>query len=98
MKRFVVTGALLAALAASPAFAQAYNPEDGTGNVIVDPPSWQAQKIAPMNRGTFAYAPARTRADNAFAYASQGSYGIDPNSPAATGGGSLGYNQLLLQY
>jgi hypothetical protein len=26
------------------------------------------------------------------------SFGIDPNSPQATGGGSLGYNRKLLEY
>ncbi len=98
MRRFVVAGALLAALSASPALAQAYNPGYGTGNVILDPPSWQAQKLAPANGGAFAYAPARARAGNAFAYAAQRSYGINPNSPEATGGGSLGYNEHLLQH
>lgn len=38
------------------------------------------------------------RARNAFAMESKFGIQIDPNSPVATGGGSLGYNQLLLQY
>ncbi len=38
------------------------------------------------------------RARNAFAMEPNFGIHIDPNSPEATGGGSLGYNQLLLQY
>lgn len=34
----------------------------------------------------------------AFGMYSAPSYRFDPNSPAATGGGSLGYNQKLLIY
>ena len=39
-----------------------------------------------------------TRARNAFAMESKSRIQIDSNGPEATGGGSLGYNQLLLQY
>ena len=38
------------------------------------------------------------RARNAFAMESKFGIQIESNSPEATGGGSLGYNQLLLQY
>ena len=38
------------------------------------------------------------RARNAFAMESNFGIHIDPNSPETTGGGSLGYNQLRLQY
>ena len=38
------------------------------------------------------------RGRNAFAMESKPGIQIDSNDPEATGGGSLGYNQLLLQY
>ena len=38
------------------------------------------------------------RGPNAFAMESKPGIQLDSNGPEATGGGSLGYNQLLLQY
>jgi len=38
------------------------------------------------------------RAQKAFAMEPGFGIQLDPNDPAATGGGSLGYNQMLLQY
>jgi hypothetical protein len=40
---------------------------------------------------------ASKRAQKAFARESGFGIQIDPNDPVATGGGSLGYNQMLLQ-
>ena len=37
-------------------------------------------------------------ARNAFGMATGSPLGLDPNSPQATGGGSLGYNEMLLEY
>lgn len=42
MKKLMI-GAALAALLASPALAQSYNPTYGTGNSTAMSPSWQAQ-------------------------------------------------------
>ena len=41
---------------------------------------------------------ASKRVQKAFAMESGFGIQIDPNDPVATGGGSLGYNQMLLQY
>jgi hypothetical protein len=41
---------------------------------------------------------ASKRAQKAFAMESGFGIQLDPNDPVATGGGSLGYNQMLLQY
>lgn len=42
MKKLIL-GTALATLMAAPALAQAYNPNDGTGNVIPTPVSWHSQ-------------------------------------------------------
>jgi hypothetical protein len=100
------TLALVAALAvtsfASPVFAQSYNPGDGTGNAlsfaygaggikqrsVAVPPAGltvvpQRQIAARDGYHSFAYIPS----DNSVS---------SSNSPAATGGGSAGYNAMLL--
>jgi hypothetical protein len=90
--------ALVAALAmaglASQAFAQSFDPEAGTGNVLgfsYTQPAPQAQRVAASTTRHGAVA-ARQRGANAFAMvpatAAGGAY-----DPAATGGGSVGYNQ-----
>ena len=83
------TLAFIAAVAAgsivSPAFAQSLYHRDGTGadHQIVR----QHKEPAPNKSGR-----------NAFGVALGPSFQLDPNSPAATGGGSFGYNQKLLVY
>ena len=72
-----------ALLIAAPAFAQSPGYSDRTGT---------DQQI---NRHQSA---AVKPAVNAFAMVPKFGIQIDPNSPEATGGGSLGYNQLLMQY
>ena len=41
------------------------------------------------------YGPARTYTSQTYSPQSRGSVRTDPNSPEATGGGSLGYNRAL---
>ena len=55
MKKFII-GAGLAALLATPALAQSYNPGYGTGNSLATPPSWSANA---GTTGAYAYAPSR---------------------------------------
>ena len=56
MKKLIL-GTALATLMAAPALAQAYNPNNGTGNVIVPtPPSWRSQTLAYDGAGN-PYAP-----------------------------------------
>ena len=99
MKKFLTTLAVLTAFAtpaavltvfATPAFAQSFCACDGTGNVLTfthNPITLPTQNIAAGQSGlhSFAMVPGP---DSAF----------NSNSPAATGGGSLGYNEMLRNY
>jgi len=86
MNKFLTTLTVLTAFA-TPAFAQSFDPDNGTGNVLSSShnSTVRANVVAAVRQSglhSFAMAP---RHDPAF----------DSNSPAATGGGSLGYNELL---
>ena len=86
MKRILMASALVALLA-SPALAQSYDPDYGTGNTV------QSQASS-VDNSAFAYAPARARAklqagERAFAYA-------NADSAVLSGAGSVGYNDKLL--
>jgi hypothetical protein len=99
---------ILAAGAASSAFAQMQDPYGvlphhyAAGGLVWG--SWGPQTPTPNRqivdrtrpRGAYAYVPApptlRTPAHDA-AYGT--AFGFDPNSPALTGGGSIGYNSTL---
>jgi hypothetical protein len=89
MKKFLTTLAVLAAFA-TPAFAQSFDPDVGTGNLVpfaYMPTAAQNHKIARRQSGlhSFAMVPGPGSAFN-------------PNSPALTGGGSLGYNEMLRNF
>jgi hypothetical protein len=101
MTRFstlALIAAVMAAASASPAFAQSFDPEAGTGNVV----QFSYAPIAPQNdriavrQGRHSRMTARQNGLNAFAMVPGGRSGRDANDPALTGGGSLGYNQNLL--
>ena len=86
MKKFLSTVAVLTAFA-TPAFAQSFDPDNGTGNVLsfTHNSTVRGNVVAAVRQSglhSFAMAPGR---DPAFS----------GDSPAATGGGSLGYNELL---
>lgn len=101
---------VLAALAtlsiASPAFAQTFSKSDGTGNVS---PSYYAQgggfhagTLAPqgeqfaVRQGSHDQIADRRNGLRAFAMVPSGTgSGSDQDGPAATGGGSAGYNENL---
>jgi hypothetical protein len=92
--------AAVSAVLATPAFAQAFDPEVGTGNVL----AFAFTPIAPQN-GKVAVRQAshgkmadRQSGLHAFAMVPGTSSGSNPNDPTLTGGGSFGYNQMLLQY
>jgi hypothetical protein len=59
MKKLIMIGAATAALFASPAFAQSYNPGFGTGNVIDEPALERAASTNANAAGSYAYEPAR---------------------------------------
>jgi len=75
---------------ATPAFAQSFCACDGTGNVLV----FGNRPTAPQN-GKIAVR--RTGLDS-FAMAPKSEPGFNTNAPAGTGGGSLGYNEMLRNY
>jgi hypothetical protein len=87
--RFLSTLALLSVFA-TPAFAQSFCTCDGTGNVLTfthNPITLPNQSIAAGQNGlhAFAMAPGPGSPSNS-------------DSPAATGGGSLGYNEMLRSF
>ncbi len=89
MMRFLTTLAVLTALA-TPAFAQSFCACNGTGNVLPfgnKPTALQNDKITVRQSGleSFAMDP---RLGSAF----------NSNNPTTTGGGSLGYNEMLRNY
>ena len=85
MKKLLTLFALLSVIA-TPAFAQSFCTCDGTGNVL-------PFSHSPGGRG----ATLNRSAVSAFA-AAPGAALVNPNSPEATGGGSLGYNELLREF
>lgn len=87
MKKFLTTFAVLTVIA-TPAFAQSFDPEAGTGNVL------------PFSHKSTHEDKAAFRQDALRAYATapfEGSV-ANSNAPSATGGGSAGYNEMLRNY
>ena len=90
MKKLIAIVAITASVMATPAFAQSFDPDAGTGNVLSfssEPTAQQNNKIAGRQSGL-----------HAFAMVPGTSSATDSNSPAVTGGGSEGYNQLVETY
>jgi hypothetical protein len=86
MKKFLTTLAVLTAFA-TPAFAQSFDPDNGTGNVLSfvhTPTAPHDHKISLRQSGLHSYA----------MVPGPGSV-FNSESPANTGGGSLGYNEML---
>jgi hypothetical protein len=79
----IIFASAFALSVAAPAFAQSSSYGYRTGT----DQQINRHQSAPVKRGR-----------NAFAMEAKSGSQIDPNSPEATGGGGLGYNQLLLQY
>ncbi|HEY2533071.1 MAG TPA: hypothetical protein VGJ20_34950 [Xanthobacteraceae bacterium] len=83
---------LIAALAAvgfaSPAFAQSFDPEVGSGNLVASvPTAHRNETIAVPSSGLYAYASVRRVPATSAA-----------TDPIANGGGNSGYNAMLLKY
>ena len=92
MKKFLTTLAVLTVFA-TPAFAQSFCTCDGTGNVLKftnNPITYQNQAPAISAIGQSGL--------NAFAMVPGPGAAFNSNSPTATGGGSLGYNEMLRNY
>jgi hypothetical protein len=95
---FALIAAVTAAIA-TPAFAQSFDPEAGTGNVLSfsTPSVVQNGKVA-AHQTSQGKTAARRSGLHAFAMVPGATQGSNANDPALTGGGSAGYNQMLLQY
>jgi hypothetical protein len=91
MKTLIIA-ALIAGIA-TPAFAQSFDPDNGTGNLVWrHAPAPQNDKVLP-GRGQIG--------DNAFAAAPRmgsGNEQLKSGEVDRTGGGSIGYNENLKQY
>jgi hypothetical protein len=88
MKKILMIVALGASVLATPAFAQSFDPDFGTGNVL--PFSYGPTASATVNTAA-SHQSGRPLYDMV-----QSPTSSDRNAPAATGGGSLGYNEMLL--
>jgi len=86
MKKLLTTVAVLTAFA-TPTFAQSFDPDNGTGNIL----SFSYKSTVPEN----VVAAVRQSGLHSFAMAPGHNATFNSNSPAATGGGSSGYNELL---
>jgi hypothetical protein len=90
MKKLITIVAITASVMATPAFAQSFDKDFGTGNVqsfsYGANGAEQTGRIAGRQSGLDAYAMVPGVSSTV----------TDSNSPAATGGGSEGYNQELL--
>jgi hypothetical protein len=89
MNKFLTTLAVLTVFA-TPAFAQSFDPDNGTGNVL----PFSHKSTAPQNNKTAV----RQSGLHAFAMVPGPGSAFNSNSPAATGGGSLGYNEMLRNF
>ena len=100
ISRLALLAAIAAAGIASPALAQSFDPEAGSGNVAgfgYSPTPAQADEYA-VPQTSQAKTAARQKGLRAFARVPGASSNSGSNDPAFTGGGSAGYNQMLQQY
>ena len=85
--KLTVIAAVAALGIASPAFAQSFDPDAGTGNVM----SIGGRGVASPTKRTAAH----LQGLHAFAMAPLGQAAKDSNDPSLTGGGSVGYNERV---
>ena len=100
ISRIVLIAAVAAVGIASPALAQSFDPEAGSGNVLgfsYAPSAVQNDEFA-VRQSSHAKTAARQNGLRAFARVPGTSSNSGSNNPAFTGGGSAGYNQMLQQY
>jgi hypothetical protein len=98
--KFALFAAIAAAGIASPAWAQSFDPEAGSGNVApfsYAPIAVQSTTAAVRQKSQGKVA-ARANGLHAFAMVPRGAVEGNANDPALTGGGSAGYNQMLERF
>ncbi|HET7165770.1 MAG TPA: hypothetical protein VFI94_11565 [Pseudolabrys sp.] len=94
--KFAIIAALaLTRLAATPAFGQSFSAGYGTGNVLPFNSTVAAPAVASHHASAHA---ARRNGVNSFAMEPRQQLQLNADSPAATGGGSIGYNENLYNY
>ncbi|MFZ0195659.1 MAG: hypothetical protein WAL14_12655 [Pseudolabrys sp.] len=94
--KFAIIAALaLTRLAATPAFGQSFSAGYGTGNVLPFNSTVAAPAVASHHASAHA---ARRNGLNSFAMEPRQQLQFSAESPAATGGGSIGYNENLYNY
>jgi hypothetical protein len=94
--KFAIIAVLgLARLAATPAFGQSFSAGYGTGNVLPFNSTVAAPAVASHHESAHA---ARRNGLNSFAMEPRQQLQFNAESPAATGGGSIGYNENLYNY
>lgn len=94
--KFAIIAALaLTRLAATPAFGQSFSTGYGTGNVLPFNSAVAAPAVASHHASAHA---ARRNGLNSFAMEPRQQLQLGAESPAATGGGSIGYNENLYNY
>jgi ABC-type sugar transport system substrate-binding protein len=99
ISKFALIAAIAAAGIASPASAQSFDPEAGSGNVAgfsYAPSPAQNDEFA-VRQSSHAKTAARRNGLHAFARV-PGTSSNSNSNPAFTGGGSAGYDQMLQQY
>ena len=101
----LIFAAIVAAGIASPALAQSFDPDAGTGNTLgfSYQPGGAQHQISARENGLTAYARVshRTRTGNGLRSFAMTSGNARPGysfNPGATGGGSAGYNFRVLQH
>jgi hypothetical protein len=94
--KFAIIAALaVTRLAATPAFGQSFSAGYGTGNVLPFNSTVAAPAVASHHASAHA---ARRNGQNSFAMEPRQQLPFNAESPAATGGGSIGYNENLYNY
>jgi ABC-type sugar transport system substrate-binding protein len=100
IQKLALIAAIAAAGVASPALAQSFDPEAGSGNVVgfgyASTLTQNDEYIVPQS--SHAKTAARQNGLRAFARVPGTSSNFGSYDPAFTGGGSAGYNQMLQQY
>jgi hypothetical protein len=99
ISKFVLIAAIAAAGIASPALAQSFDPEAGSGNVgpFSYAPIATQNDTAVVRQQSQGKIAARLNGLHAFAMVPRDAAG-NANDPALTGGGSAGYNEMLQRF
>jgi hypothetical protein len=100
ISKLALIAAFAAAGIASPALAQSFDPEAGSGNVTpfsYAPIAAQNDTVA-VRQSSHSRIAARQNGLHAFAMVPRGSVGGNSDDPALTGGGSAGYNEMLKRF